>query len=165
MDIQVCSNASFTIRKSDCSLCHFRRCLRQVFRWFQVENLLGWSVMLCARVIPLQMLVTTLGLLICTRFGRNLFLHFPYPLKNKKDIIRPHVFIGFFLEEVSLRIPSKTRCEGSSHHLPLGNSATKKNRPYFPLNPGCVIGILIMSWFIIIPTWLGSIIRIIPYIP
>ena len=27
---------------------------------------------------------------------------------------------------------------------------------YFPLNPGCLIGILI-SWFIVIPTYLGSI--------
>ena len=36
------------------------------------------------------------------------------------------------------------------------NWATKKTRPYFPLKPGCLIGILI-SWFIIIPVYLGSI--------
>ena len=38
--------------------------------------------------------------------------------------------------------------------------ATKKTRPYFPLNPACLVGILIMAYEII-PIQLGS---KIPYI-
>ena len=36
----------------------------------------------------------------------------------------------------------------------------EKKKAYFPLKPGCLIGILI-SWFTIIPTYQGS---IIPYL-
>ena len=83
----------------------------------------------------------------------------------------PSAVVGTLVCLTTAVANASTRCQTGIRHtyppalepgekMPGKHLSHGKNICYFPLNPGCLIGIVI-SWLIIIPTSLGS---IIPYI-